>query len=166
MDLFKTIASVDHTPLAGWVQADPLAFPGLEALHVVSVMLVFGSIAMLDLRLLGVSGRDQGVVKVSDEVLPWTWAAFAVAVVTGGLLFVVQATAYLANNEFRIKMILMALAGANLAVFHLFTWSKVRAWNLGVSTPVGAKAAALLSLALWTGVIVAGRWIGWTLTAF
>ena len=166
MDLVKTLGSLDHTPLATWVQADMLAFPGLEAAHVISVMLVFGSIAMLDLRLLGVSSRNFGVIRISDEVLPWTWASFLVAAVTGTLLFVGQATAYLNNNEFKIKMILLALAGINLAVFHFFTWSKVKNWNEGVPTPVSAKAAAVLSLCLWTGVVIAGRWIGWTLTSF
>jgi hypothetical protein len=160
------LASLDKTPLAAWVQAEPLAFPLIEAAHVIAVMLVFGSIAMLDLRLLGVSSRHYGVIRISNEVLPWTWASFAVSVVTGGLLFVGQATNYLNNNEFRIKMALMALAGLNLAAFHVFTWSKVRDWNAGVPTPVAAKLAALLSLVLWSGVVLAGRWIGWTLTAF
>jgi uncharacterized membrane protein len=166
MDLFKTLGALDHTKLAEWVQADPLAFPGLEAVHVISVMLVFGSVAMLDLRLLGVSSRNQAVVKISDEVLPWTWVSFLIAVISGCLLFIGQATAYLGNQEFKIKMVLMAVAGINLAIFHVFTWSKVQSWNNGVPTPVGAKVAALLSLTLWAGVVIAGRWIGWTLTAF
>ena len=114
--------------------------------------------------ILGAAGAGQ--VRISDEVLPWTWVSFLVAVVTGVLLFMGQATNYLNNNEFRVKMVLMALAGVNLAIFHFFTWSRVKTWNDGVQTPVGAKVAALLSLSLWAGVVIAGRWIGWTLTAF
>jgi hypothetical protein len=166
MSLFQTLGSLDHTSLGGWVQANPLAFPSLEAIHVISVMLVFGSIAMLDLRLLGVSSRNYDVVKISDEVLPWTWASFLVSVISGCLLFIGQATNYLNNTEFKLKMILMALAGVNLAVFHFFTWSKVQNWNTNTPTPVTAKLAAILSLTLWAGVVISGRWIGWTLTAF
>lgn len=166
MDLIKTLGALDHTPLATWVQAEPLAFPLIEATHVISVMLVFGSIAMLDLRLLGVSSRNYGVVKISDEVLPWTWVSFLIAVITGTLLFIGQATNYLNNNEFKVKMVLMAVAGVNLAIFHFFTWNKVQNWNEGVPTPISAKAAAILSLTLWSGVVIAGRWIGWTLAAF
>ena len=166
MDIIKTLGALDQTPLATWVQASPLAFPSLEAAHVISVMLVFGSIAMLDLRLLGVSSRNYGVVKISDEVLPWTWVSFLFAVLSGTLLFVGQATHYLNNSEFKLKMIMMALAGANLAVFHFFTWNKVQNWNEGVSAPTGARVAAILSLCLWSGVVIAGRWIGWTLDAF
>jgi uncharacterized membrane protein len=164
--MIKTLGSLDHTALATWVQAEPLAFPLIEATHVISVMLVFGSIAMLDLRLLGVSSRNYGVVKISDEVLPWTWVSFLIAVITGTLLFIGQATNYLNNNEFKVKMVLMAVAGVNLAIFHFFTWNKVENWNNGVPTPISAKAAAILSLTLWSGVVIAGRWIGWTLAAF
>src|SRR3569833_2292432 len=130
------LGALDKTPLAEWVQAEPLAFPLIEAAHVISVMLVFGSIAMLDLRLLGVSSRNYAVVRISNEVLPWTWASFLVSVISGCLLFVGQATNYLINTEFRIKMILLALAGLNLAVFHVFSWSKVRDWNSAAPTPV------------------------------
>ena len=76
MPLLDWLRSLDKTPLAEWVQASTYAFPGLEAAHVIAVMLVFGSIAMLDLRLLGVSSRSHSVTRVSTEVLPWTWAAF------------------------------------------------------------------------------------------
>jgi hypothetical protein len=166
MSLLETIGSLDHTALGMWVQAEPLAFPLVEAAHVISVMLVFGSIAMLDLRLLGVSSRNYGVVRISDEVLPWTWVSFVIAVISGTLLFCGQATNYLNNTEFKLKMVLMALAGINLAVFHFFTWNSVQNWDTATATPVRAKVAALLSLTLWTLVVVEGRWIGWTLTAF
>lgn len=153
------------TPLAQWVQADTYAFPGLEAVHVISVMLVFGSIAMLDLRLLGLSSRGYAATKITHEVLPWTWAAFAVATITGALLFVAQAPSYVANREFQIKMLLMVLAGINLAVFHFMTWSNVRHWDNRLPTPAAARVAATISLVCWTGVVIAGRWIGWTLTS-
>jgi hypothetical protein len=154
---------LEKTPLAQWVQGDTYAFPALEAAHVVAVILVFGSIAMLDLRLLGVSSRNHAVTKLASEVVPWTWTSFTLAVVTGALLFLGQASSYFANREFRIKMVLLALAGVNLVVFHAFAWRSVHRWNTGTPTPVGAKAAAALSLILWIGVVIAGRWIGWTL---
>ena len=165
MPLLDALAGLENTKLAQWVQADALAFPVLEGTHVVSVALVFGSIALLDLRLLGLQSRHLPVTRISDEVLPWTWAGFVVAVITGSLLFVAQASAYLANDEFVLKMVLLALAGLNLAVFHVLTWPKVEEWNERATPPVAARAAALLSLGLWMGVVISGRWIGWTLIA-
>jgi hypothetical protein len=161
LDPFRALS---RTGLAQWVQADAYAFPGLEAAHVISVMLMFGSIAMLDLRLLGLSSRGRPATRIAAEVLPWTWAAFVVATVSGGLLFVAQAPAYLENREFRIKMLLIALAGLNLGVFHVLTWSRARQWDDAPRPPAGARIAAVVSMLCWTGVVIAGRWIGWTLT--
>ena len=163
MPLFQWLKALGATPLAQWVQSDNWAFPGLEAVHVISVMLVFGSIAMLDLRLLGLSARGHAATRINDEVLPWTWAAFVVAAVTGALLFFAQAAAYAVNREFQIKMLLIVLAGINLAVFHVLTWKGVQTWNSAPTTPRGARIAAVISLICWTGVIIAGRWVGWTL---
>jgi hypothetical protein len=163
MDMHDQLRALSHTGLAQWVQADAWAFPGLEAAHVISVMLVFGSIALLDLRLLGLSSTHRAVTRIADEALPWTWAAFAVASVTGVLLFLAQAPAYFDNREFRIKMLLIALAGANLGVFHVFTWSGVGRWDAAPRTPTGARIAAVISLICWSGVVIAGRWVGWTL---
>ena len=162
MDWLKTLS---HSGLAEWVQADTYAFPGLEATHVISVMLVFGSIAMLDLRLLGFSSKGYAATKINDEVLPWTWAAFAVAAVTGTLLFVGQAPSYVANREFQIKMGLIVLAGVNLGVFHFLTWKDVQQWNNAAPTPRAARIAATISLCCWMGVVIAGRWVGWTLVS-
>jgi hypothetical protein len=160
-ELFKT---VEQTSLAGWVREDNFAFPMLEAVHVASVMLVVGSIFMMDLRLLGWSSPRLPVTQISREALPWTWAAFAVAVVSGSMLMTGQAGAYAANAQFQMKMALLAAAGFNMLVFHGFAWRQVARWDLG-SPPPAARLAGAASLALWIGVVVAGRWVGWTVSA-
>lgn len=165
MALSDILAAVEETGVAAFVRENPYAFPGLEAAHVIAIMLVVGSIAFLDLRLIGLSSRSHAVTKVSNEVLPWTWVAFVVAVVTGAALFTGQAGAYASNLQFQIKMALMLAAGANMLVFHLFAWRGVRRWNTAVATPPTAKIAGLLSLAFWIGVVICGRWVGWTVSA-
>lgn len=165
MAFLEPLRALDRTALATWVQSSTYGFPVLDAIHVISAMLVFGSIAILDLRLLRIFATDRAVTRISDQVLPWTWVSFTVAVITGCLLFVAQASSYLVNPEFQLKMGLMALAGINLAVFHFFTWNKVGNWDTAQTSPKSARIAAMLSLALWAGVIIAGRWVGWTLVA-
>jgi hypothetical protein len=147
------------------VRENPFAFPVLEGFHVIAIMLVVGSIFMLDLRLIGVSSRNHAVTKLSNEVLPWTWTSFIVAVVTGALLFTGQAGAYVSNYQFRLKLILMACAGLNMVIFHFVTWRSVEHWNTETPTPPAAKLAGLLSLCFWVGVVVCGRWVGWTVTS-
>jgi hypothetical protein len=137
-------------------------FPNVETIHVLSIATVFGSILMVDLRLLGVSSRDSAVSKLSQEVLPYTWVAFALAVVSGSLLFISKAEVYFFNLQFRLKFLFMALAGINMVVFHLGAYKRVLQWDSTLPPPAVARLAGGLSLALWVAVIFMGRWIGYT----
>ncbi|WP_174296929.1 DUF6644 family protein [Sphingomonas bacterium] len=163
--------SVGGTVLAlcTWLEATPLAvkitesewlFPTIETVHVLALTLVVGSIVLLDLRLLGLANRNLGAMQLSDETLPWTWSAFVVAAITGTLMFVSAATKYYGNVPFRIKMVLLVLAGINMVVFHRGAWRIVHDWDRLVPTPRAVRAAAGLSLTFWIGVVVAGRWVG------
>ena len=151
---------IEATPLAVTITESEWIFPAIETIHVLALTLVVGSIAMLDLRLLGVSTRTMGAMQLSDEVLPWTWTAFVLAAVTGSLMFASAATKYYGNVPFRIKMVLLVLAGINMAIFHRGAWRRVHEWNDTVPTPRAVRSAATLSLIFWVGVVVAGRWVG------
>ena len=151
---------IEATPLAVAITESTWMFPTIETIHVLALTLVVGSIAMLDLRLLGVSTRNVSVMQLSEETLPWTWGAFVVAAITGSLMFASAATKYYHNIPFRMKMVLLVLAGINMAVFHLGAWRAVHAWNHTLPTPRAARYAAGLSLLFWIGVVVAGRWVG------
>jgi hypothetical protein len=160
MTILDLCTWLESTRLAVTITESEWLFPTIETFHVLAFTLVIGSIAMLDLRLLGVSTRNMGAMQLSDEVLPWTWSAFVVAAISGSLMFVSAATKYYANVPFRIKMVLMALAGANMAIFHFGAWRRVHHWNDRFPTPRAVRVAAGLSLTFWIGVVVAGRWVG------
>ena len=135
-------------------------FPGIESVHVLAIALVVGSITMVDLRLLDINLRDRPVGELMAEVLPWTWASFAVAVLTGVLLFSSNATHYWGTVPFRAKMLLLTLAGLNMVVFHATTHRSVGIWGGLPRTPRAAKISGGVSLGLWIGVVTFGRWIG------
>jgi hypothetical protein len=97
------------------------------------------------------------------EILPLTWGAFAVAAIAGGLLFSSKAVDYAHNFFFQGKMILLALAGVNMAVFHAFTGHDTTRWNDAATPPLSARIAGSTSLILWVTVVAFGRWIGFTL---
>ncbi len=96
------------------------------------------------------------------QLLPFTWAAFVVAAVTGTLLFSSNATVYGRNFYFNAKIVLMVLAGLNMLVFHLFVGRGVARWDASASTPE-RQFAGRLSLAIWVAVVTCGRWIGFTM---
>ena len=160
MNILDACTWIEATPLAVAITESEWMFPTIETIHVLALTLVVGSIAMLDLRLLGVSNRSMGVMQLTEETLPWTWGAFVVAAITGTLMFMSAATKYYHNVPFRIKIVLLALAGINMAVFHVSAFRAVHSWNMAFPAPVAARAAASLSLLFWIGVVVAGRWIG------
>jgi hypothetical protein len=135
-------------------------FPGIESVHVLAITLVVGSITMVDLRLLNINLRDRPVGELIAEVLPWTWASFAVAVCSGALLFSSNATHYWGTVPFRAKMLLLGLAGLNMVAFHATTFRSVEVWGRQPQPPRAAKVSGGLSLALWIGVVSLGRWIG------
>lgn len=137
-------------------------FPAIETVHVIALALVVGSIAVLDLRLLDRTWRERAVTELTLDVLPWTWTSFAVATTSGFLMFASAATKYAADTPFRIKMVLLLLAGVNMLAFHGFTYRGVAAWDVNAPTPVAAKLAGGLSLLFWIGMVTCGRWVGFT----
>lgn len=137
-------------------------FPWIETGHVICLTIVFGTIAVVDLRLLGWQSRHRSVQALERELVPLTWLAFAGAAVTGFLLFSSKAVKYAANPLFEGKMALIALAGINMLVFQAGIYRSVERWGGDARPPAAARLAGGLSLALWMTVIVVARWIGFT----
>lgn len=143
-----------------WIEMQPLAarigesawFPFLESVHVLSAMFVVGTVLMADLRLLGWSALRYPVTVITDEIVPWTWGAFAIATLTGVGLFITRASAYVANPAFLAKVVLLLLAGVNMLVLHFVA---LRTARVRLQMTTGA-----CSLLVWAGVVLAGRWIG------
>ncbi|MES2258057.1 MAG: DUF6644 family protein [Pseudomonadota bacterium] len=162
MDLMLEMCKwLEQTRFAEAIQESEWMFPALESVHVLALTIVMGSIAMLDLRLLGLFSRGRKVTVVSDETLPWTWIAFVCAVFSGAMMFTAKAVSYFQNWPFRFKVLLLALAGINMLYFHFNAYSGVASWNEG-ATPRAARTAAALSLLLWVSIVTLGRWIGFT----
>ncbi len=155
-----TFLAIENSAIGTAMRESSVLFPATEAIHVLALTFVVGSIAAIDLRLLYVSGRQFAVTKLSAELLPWTWGAFVIAAITGALLFTSSATDYAENVFLQVKLLLIAAAGINMGIFHFVTWQRVHEWDLGCPPPAGAKLAGALSLAFWVLVVTAGRWIG------
>jgi uncharacterized membrane protein len=139
------------------------AFTTIEVVHVFAVSLVLGTIVIVDLRLLGLASTKRPFAELSKQVLPFTWAAFVLAVIAGLLLFISRATEYFVNPVFWIKMSLIVLAGINMMIFEFITVRDVQKWNINPTPPPPARLAGGISIACWVLVVVFGRLIGFTL---
>jgi hypothetical protein len=155
------ITWLEHRPFAVAIAESTWWFPIIETVHVMALTLVIGSVAMMDLRLLGVGSKDRAASDVIASSLPWAWSAFAVAFIAGSLMFSSKAVSYYNNIPFRIKVVCLALAALNMLVFHLFTARGMTQWDQG-KPPLGARLAAGFSLTLWVIIVATGRWIGFT----
>ena len=143
-------------PAAQFVRESVWAYPALETLHVLGLGLVFGSIVAFDLRLLGWH-RDLSLSRLGRHLMPWVWAGFVVNLGSGVLLFLSDAIEFAANTSFRVKMLLLALAGLNALWFQARIARSMPAWDRDADPPRPAKAAAVLSIVLWLAIITAGR---------
>jgi uncharacterized membrane protein len=108
-------------PLAVFIHKTPWAFTTVEVVHVFAISMVIATIAIVDLRLLGFASTKRPFAELSQQVLPFTWIAFVVAVIAGGLLFISKATDYFGNTMFWIKMALIVVAGINMVIFEFIT---------------------------------------------
>lgn len=134
------------------------AFPAIESLHVIAITLVVGSIAIVDLRLLGFASRQRDASELIASILPITWIAFGFAALTGLLLFAANPISYSANFYFLGKLGLLAIAGLNMVLFHVFAHR-----HLATEGALAPRLSGAASLILWVTIVAFGRWIGFTL---
>ena len=135
-------------------------YPSVEIVHIAGIGLLFGSIAVLDLRLLGFS-RTLSVRQLARHVLPWTAASFVLIVPSGLMMFTAHASDFIQSGVFVLKMGLILAAGLNAALFHTITFRTADVWDSDemrkLPPPPSARLAGALSLSLWIAVIACGR---------
>ena len=140
-----------HNPFA-WIGTHAFAYPLLEALHIVGIAMLLGSLLLIELRVWGF-GAALPVEPLARLALPLTLAGFALAATTGSLMFASQPGDLIANRVFVVKMGLVMLAGLNAASFHA-------RGGLQRVDPM-ARAQTLISVGIWLAVIFCGRWIAY-----
>jgi len=161
LDLY--LERLSSAPFAVAISHGATLFPWLECIHVLAITLVVGTIAIVDLRLLGYPAHRRSARRLIVELLPYTWVSFGIAAVTGVLMFASNAASYAHNVQFQLKLALIVLAGINMAAFHLTVYRQIAEWDELHPPPLAARAAGAASLCFWTGVVFLGRWVGFTL---
>ena len=164
MNAAGVLASLESSHLAVRIRDSLYLFPLIESAHVFGLAMLFGTITILDLRLLGLASTRRPVSRVASDVLRWSWTAFALTVATGLLMFVTNAGVYYHNLYFRLKMASLVLSGLNVLAFELTVRPSLQRWDKDRAAPPAGRVAAAVSLILWVGIIFMGRWIGFTTT--
>lgn len=157
---------LENTPVGEAMRNSRWVAPTVEIFHICGIIALLTSTTILALRLLGCTFRAEPVSKLAKRLLPWARFGFILVAATGLLLFSSEATRYYANLVFRLKMLMIVLAGLNALVFQWTVYKRVPAWDEARIPPLGARLAACFSILLWVGAVVAGRLIAYYLPVY
>ena len=149
------------TPWSIALHESRYGYTTVESVHVWALCIFLSMAVLLDLRLVGVALRGVPVTTVIKRLLPWSKAGFVVMVLSGALLFFAIPVRTYHSVFFRFKLVLLLLAGLNVWWFHKRTEPSVAAWDTSASIPRRARLAGVVSLALWAGIVIAGRMIAY-----
>jgi len=152
---------LEQTGLGTSIRESTWLFPVIETIHIFGIVILVGATSVLDLRLMGWTLREKPVSTMAWQYLPWAWVGFVIQLTTGILLFASEATKMYDNPGFQIKMLLIVVAGLNAFVFHTIAYQSVGKWENDPVAPFSARAAGLISIVLWFGIVAAGRWIAY-----
>ena len=151
---------LDQTGVGSTIRQSLWLFPAIETVHLLGMAALVATITLLDLRLLGWVMPERRVSQMAARLLPGAWLGFGVQVVTGTLLFSSEAVKVYSNPAFRLKMLLLLLAGIQALMFQTVISRKLPAWDDRPVLPVIARVMGLTSILLWLGIVTAGRFIG------
>jgi hypothetical protein len=151
---------LETSGLATLMRQSQWLYPIVEIVHILGFVTLVGSVAMFDLRLLGLSPRLP-VAGMARHLLRWSLGSLLLVVPSGLMMFSAHATEFADNTAFRVKMALLVAAAANAVWFHRTSFRSVAEWNTEAPPPLGGRIAAGVSLLLWIGVICCGRLIAY-----
>ncbi|MCY1299513.1 hypothetical protein D9M70_490420 [compost metagenome] len=152
---------LQDSPLGETVRNAQYLYPVLESIHILGIALLVGPAFTFDLRLLGAGLRIVPVTTAARYLLPLCHSGLGIVATTGIALLSAQATVVAAAEAAPWKLGLIVVAGINVLVFHKGIYRTVTDWDLHAPPPLPAKVSALVSAFVWTGVIVAGRFLAY-----
>jgi hypothetical protein len=152
---------VNEFPTSIAIRESIYVYPALLTTHIIGMCVFAGLVIMMDLRLLGVGNLRTPVSQIQSKLFPWQLAGMVVSAVTGLVLVYTQPMRFWGNIFFWIKTTMMLLASANVLAFHYGTYRSVAKWDTSARVPFGAKLSSVVSLVLWSLVIISGRLIAY-----
>ncbi|PYR78019.1 MAG: hypothetical protein DMF87_14990 [Acidobacteria bacterium] len=158
MSLVALVHWINETAFSQYLRESELAFPLTEAIHLIGLGISVGTIVWVDLRLMGKVMRDVRISEVVSRLQPWAIGGFTVMMLSGLLLFLGKPDNYYSTAAFKLKMLLLPLAGLNVLVFHRRVFPNVARWDEGVAAPWQGRMVGAVSMSLWIVIIVLGRW--------
>ena len=161
MDLLHFAQWLNETPVSVFLRENDWAFALIETVHILGLGLSVGTILWVDLRLVGLTMTRYSASEVINQIEPWAIKGFIVMFVSGMLLLLAEPEKCYTRTSFRLKALMLILAGINILYFNRRVRSTLREHDHDVRLPLRARAVAYVSMALWLGIIFCGRWMAY-----
>ena len=136
--------------------------PITQALHIMGIGAVMASTVMIDLRLLGVAVPSQKLDEMVKRLMPWTWWALLLNFITGLPFVLARPYRYFLNPVFAWKVAFLIPAVILALVVHRLTLRESGFWESSPGRRLSGRLVAAISILLWIGVVLAGRWIAYS----
>jgi uncharacterized membrane protein SirB2 len=149
---------LSNTPVSLKIQTVLWIIPAVQTVHILSVSIVMASMAMLDLRLMGIAGKRQSISRMVTRLVPWVWRVLLILATTGAILIIGEPDRELLNWAFRTKMAMVATVSLITLVVQQMNKRDAMFWE---TRRIAAAAVGVVSLLLWVAIVTAGRWIAY-----
>jgi hypothetical protein len=157
LDLLPYFEWIEATAVGNAIRQSLWLFPVIEAVHLLGLSVLGGSVLIVDLRMLGTGLRNHAIAQIARDARPWFVGALIVMLLTGWALFTSEAIKCYYNFSFWVKITTLPVA----IVFALLVRDRIAA-SAGMHATILTRVVGLLSIALWFTVAAAGRWIGFS----
>ena len=152
---------ISNTSLSIWIGGHFWAIPIIQTLHILAIAAAFGSVLMINLRILGVTGGTRTLTDTARRYIPWIWWALAVLIVTGIGMIIGEPVRELINPVFWIKMGLIVFMIVVSLGFQASVRGRIAHWEVSRDGMAAVRIGAALIIVLWCMIMVAGRWIAY-----
>ena len=149
---------LSNTSVSLKIQTVLWIIPAVQTVHILCVSIVMASMAMLDLRLMGIAGKRQPISRMVTRLVPWVWRVLLILVATGAILIIGEPDRELLNWAFRTKMAMVATVSLITLLVQQLNKRDATFWE---NRRIAAAAVGVVSLLLWVGIVTAGRWIAY-----
>jgi hypothetical protein len=154
---------LQNTPFATGIRQSDLLFPLIEGSHILALSLSVGLVLIFDLRLLRLAFRGEPAGVIMEQFVRWSLPGFGIMFATGVLLFIAQAEKAYSNTFFRLKLVMLVVAGVNAAVYQVKFYPRMAEWEKNGLIPWGAQFSAAVSIVIWALIIALGRTMAYEL---
>jgi len=142
--------TLEQTPWVKTLSETGWMYASISVTHYLTLFWFIGSMAVVDLRVMGLAGRKRSLAELAAQIYPWAWTGMVLAILSGFLMFATAAGDWAPDPVFHVKLLMMGISIALAIVVQVMAPK----WAALPEIPMWAKILALVALLFWIGTIL------------